>query len=402
MDKLKSAFQNMSLRKSLACYIAVFALLAIFLSGLTAGLCNRGIHAVYEKYPDERERYYLMDENGQRLGENTYVYKQEKVLPEETERMLAMLDLLPTVLTPVYAALCVLAAAMLFYRRKLKRPLALLTEASEKISQNDLDFSVQYESADEMGSLCGSFELMRAALEKNQKEMWRAMEERKRLNAAFAHDLRTPLTVLRGCNEMLQLTGSEQERHTADMMQKHIQRLENYAGSMSSVQRLEDRIPEYHTLRMAEFLGALENSAEVLCRQYEKELHFDNQAVSAKLCMDEDILQQVFDNLLSNAVRYAQTYVAVLVQEKDGGLLLTVADDGSGFSEKGLKSAADPYYSEQKRSGSAPGSDAGNHFGLGLYICRMLCRQHGGWLEIANRNPGAKVTAFFMEKKTES
>ena len=402
MGKLKSVFQNMSLRKSLACYIAVFALLAVFLSGLTAGLCSRGTDAIYAKYPDERERYYLVGEDGQRLGESTYVYKQGRMLPKEAERALTVLDLLPTVLTPVYSALCVLAAAMLFYQRKLKRPLALLTEASKKISQNDLDFSVEYESADEMGRLCGSFELMRAALEKNQKEMWRAVEERKRLNAAFAHDLRTPLTVLRGCNEMLQLTGSEQERRTADMMQRHIQRLENYAGSMSSVQRLEDRVPEYHTLRMPEFLGSLENSAEVLCAQYDKELHFDNQAVSGELCMDEDILQQVFENLLSNAVRYAQTYVAVLVQEKDGGLLITVADDGSGFSGKGLKNAADPYYSEQKRNGGAPQNDAGDHFGLGLYICKVLCRQHGGWLEIANRNPGAKVTAFFKEKKTES
>lgn len=113
---------------------------------------------------------------------------------------------------------------------------------------------MKYDSADEMGRLCGSFEVMRAALEKIKKEMWRAMEERKRLNAAFAHDLRTPLTVLRGCNEMLQLTGNEQERHTADMMQKHIRRLENYAGSMSSVQRLEDRAPDYRILRLKKFL----------------------------------------------------------------------------------------------------------------------------------------------------
>lgn len=401
MGKLKSVFQNMSLRKSLACYIAVFALLAVFLVGITESVCQSGIDAIYAKYPDERERYYLVNEDGQRLGdESTYVYKTPRALPQEADRMLDILENLPMLLTPVYSAICVLAAAMLFYRRKLKRPLALLTEASEKISQNDLDFSVKYDSADEMGRLCGSFELMRAALEKNQKEMWRAMEERKRLNAAFAHDLRTPLTVLRGCNEMLQLTGNEQERHTADMIQKHIRRLENYAGSMSSVQRLEDRAPDYRILRLKKFLETMEQSAGVLCAQYDRELHFDDQTVSAELCMDEDILQQVFENLLSNAVRYAQTYVAVQVQEREDGLLLTVADDGGGFSEKGLKNAAEPYYREQKNRTAAE-SDGADHFGLGLYICRVLCRQHGGWLEITNRNPGAKVTAFF-QKKTES
>lgn len=81
----------------------------------------------------------------------------------------------------------------------------------------------------------------------------------------------------------------------------------------------------------------MEQSAGVLCAQYDRELHFDDQTVSAELCMDEDILQQVFENLLSNAVRYAQTYVAVQVQEREDGLLLTVADDGGGFSGKGTE-----------------------------------------------------------------
>ena len=93
---------------------------------------------------------------------------------------------------------CIIAAALLFYRNKLKKPLAELMAASEKISNNDLDFSIEYDSKDELGQLCTSFEIMRTALANNFTEMWRQVEERKQLNAAFAHDLRTPLTVLKG------------------------------------------------------------------------------------------------------------------------------------------------------------------------------------------------------------
>ena len=67
-----------------------------------------------------------------------------------------------------------------------------------KIAQNDLDFHVESPSSDEMGQLCQSFETMRASLEANSRALWDAVEERKRLNAAFSHDLRTPLTVLQG------------------------------------------------------------------------------------------------------------------------------------------------------------------------------------------------------------
>lgn len=72
------------------------------------------------------------------------------------------------------------------------------------ISNNNLNFSIKYDSKDELGELCSSFETMRFTLANNFSEMWRQMEERKQLNAAFAHDLRTPLTVLKGYNEILQ------------------------------------------------------------------------------------------------------------------------------------------------------------------------------------------------------
>ncbi|MFD2880718.1 HAMP domain-containing protein [Paenibacillus rhizoplanae] len=86
-----------------------------------------------------------------------------------------------------------------FYHNKLKQPIGTLREASQKISGNDLNFRIPQASEDEMGQLCGSFERMRAALEDNNRQMWRSIEDRKQLNAAFfSHDLRTPLTVLRG------------------------------------------------------------------------------------------------------------------------------------------------------------------------------------------------------------
>ena len=98
----------------------------------------------------------------------------------------------------LYVIAAILLAAVLFYRNKLKRPLTILKEAAEKISAQELDFSVAYAAQDEMGNLCRSFEEMRQALQQNNRLMWQQMEERRRINAAFAHDLRTPLTVLKG------------------------------------------------------------------------------------------------------------------------------------------------------------------------------------------------------------
>lgn len=132
--------------------------------------------------------------------------------------------------TAAEAALC----AALFYRRKLKGPIALLDMASRKIAEKDLDFAIHWDRRDEMGALCASFEEMRRALWENNRVMWRQMEERKRLNAAFAHDLRTPLTVLRGYAGMLLHDLSEgadpaEMAQEVGVMDAQVRRLEDYA-----------------------------------------------------------------------------------------------------------------------------------------------------------------------------
>lgn len=275
---------------------------------------------------------------------------------------------------------------MLFYRNKLKKPLALLTEVSEKISANDLDFTLQYRNDDEMGKLCGSFETMRAALSRNYSEMWRQMEERKRLNAAFAHDLRTPLTVLKGYGEMLQCSEDAGTRETAAVMSGHIKRLERYAESMSQLGRIEDAAPQYRDMMSADLLEVLGNTAEVVCSRVKVRLEFDRQIINEKLRVDAEMVCQVFDNLLANACRYAKEVVKISAECANDGLLLCVRDDGDGFSGESLKKAANPYYTEEKHS---------EHFGLGLYICKILAEHHNGWLLINNENIGASVTVFF-------
>ena len=97
-----------------------------------------------------------------------------------------------------------------------------------------------------MGQLCSSFEKMRISLSENNSRMWRSMEERKRLNAAFAHDLRTPLTVLRGYTDLLSQylpqdkIPKDKVMSTVNTMSGHITRLENYVISMNTLQKLED------------------------------------------------------------------------------------------------------------------------------------------------------------------
>ncbi len=392
MEQIKSLWRNLSLQKSLLCCVIVFGVLDFILCAATFSLCERADSGIREKYPFLGETYYLTTEDGKRLGEGTKIGIGPVPFSEDDEQKVRLLNFLPIAATPVYSTACVALGIMIFYRSKLKKPLLLLRSASEKISRSDLDFSLGYDSKDEMGQLCQSFETMRSMLAANFSEMWRQIEERKQLNAAFAHDLRTPLTVLKGYNEMLQTSPEPFTQETALTMEKHIKRLEQYVSSMSRLRRLEDMEPEYREILLDELLNTLKETGEMECRAHGKEFHFHNRIFSESWQMDEGFLSQVCSNLTANAARYAASEVTLSIKEESGGLCLEVTDNGPGFSKESLHKAITPYYTD------TCGKDNGEHFGLGLYICRILCEHHGGYLKIENLPNGAKVKSFFSMK----
>lgn len=389
MDQIKEWGGNLSLRKSLALYVALCALAALILCGSTAFWCNDAVKKILESYPTSGERYYLTNEQGEQLGEGGYIGTAPAPLSDSDSYLAAFLELLPIVMAPVYSMLCIFAAAFLFYRNRLKGPLTELKRASEKISRNDLDFTISCHRKDEMGELCASFETMRSALAASFSGLWRSLEERKRLNAAFAHDLRTPLTVLKGYTEILSENRDARVRETAAVMSRHFSRMESYVESMSRLQRLEDLEPDLKEVSLQPFLQSLYESADMLCRQNGRQAVLSNRTVSRLFLLDTEFVSQVSGNLVSNAVRYAQREVKLSFEEQSNGILLTVSDDGPGFGKDMLGRALLPYATGE--------SGFSGHFGLGLAVCKVLCEHHGGWIKVENTPMGARVRAFFRK-----
>ena len=131
MDKIKKMWCNLSLRKSIILYISAFVILAILLSAGTATLCNNATKTIESKYPPTGEKYYLTNENGERLGDGNYIGVAPVAMSEKDQRLLSICEVAPIIATPIYSALCIITATLLFYRNKLKKPLTELKAASE-------------------------------------------------------------------------------------------------------------------------------------------------------------------------------------------------------------------------------------------------------------------------------
>ncbi|MFB9324561.1 ATP-binding protein [Paenibacillus aurantiacus] len=291
----------------------------------------------------------------------------------------------------------IVAMAILFYKWKLQRPLALLKQASEHISANNLGFRISYDSGDEMGELVAAFENMRSQLERNIMTLWRSVEERKQLNAIFAHDLRTPLSVLKGYAEFLatylpeKKLSEEKVLELVHTMSQHIVRLESYAEAMSSIQKLEDVPVHRRPIEMIPLTAMLNECAEQIIGQSGKRLvsSMEEANTAINLNVDTYLVMQVFENLMANAIRYAAAQVNVRYVVQEGSFTITVTDDGPGFPDETLHKAVLPFYRGEMW-------DSSEHRGLGLYICKVLCDKHEGSLQVGNQpQGGGSVTAHF-------
>jgi two-component system, OmpR family, lantibiotic biosynthesis sensor histidine kinase NisK/SpaK len=304
---------------------------------------------------------------------------------------------LPYVLVSLIGICTLIGVPLLFYKLKLRKPMEIMISASEKISNQDLDFEIKYDSKDEMGQLCHAFEKMRTSLDKNNREMWRAMEERKKLNAAFSHDLRTPLTVLRGYTDFLakympvDKVPQDKVISTIKTMNGHILRLENYVASMNSIQRLEEIEVEAQSVPFEQLCSRVKETAGILCK--DKRLEFTLSSSSTVVNVDLNLVMQAFENLISNAVQYAKQTISVTCVAIDDTLKVVVVDDGTGFSDDALHNATKPFFRDQKETDK-------DHTGMGLHICNIICEKHGGQLIIHNSpDGGAEVSAIFKYTK---
>ena len=110
------------------------------------------------------------------------------------------------------------------------------------------------------------------------------------------------------------------------------------------------------------------------------------------ICIDKEIVIQVFENLISNAIRYAKTNIDLIFESFNNIFSISVSDDGPGFSQDDLEKAANPYYRGKNTSDDI-------HFGLGLNICKILCEIHHGTLIFKNNeNNGGYVKATFQAR----
>lgn len=394
MDRIR----NLKLRNSLFLYLVIFLSLGIFLSVFTQNICNKVEETIWLDNLDD------IDEFAEFQDEYNFQFQEFLPIPSSSmdklsikERIIIeVCDFLETWCWFLFAFGGALVAVIIFYNKKLKQPITLLQKGAQEIGKTNLDFEISYDNKDEMGELCKAFEQMRVQLIENNSYLWNMIEEQKQLRSAFTHDIRTPLSVLKGYVQLLKRHLPEQnidmkkQLEILDDIEEQAVRLERFSDSIKKTQKMDNLSITKEPIAIGTLLDKMEKT--ILLMKGESSIVVEYKCHCSEieqLYIDMYIFMEVVENIVANALRYAKNKIDMYIQGNCSYLTIMIIDDGKGFSEQDIMQACRPYYHEQLEEEVL-------HYGLGLYICKVLCEKHGGSIELSNsENEGACVQAVF-------
>ena len=283
--------------------------------------------------------------------------------------------------TGVAALIAALLALLLgiLLSRELTRPLRELTSATEEMSTGHLGAQVNVYSQDEIGKLASSFNQM-------SSELAEASRYRQQMTADIAHDLRTPLTVLRGYTEGLSDGSIQGRQELYELLHQEVAHLQRLVEDLRTLS-LADAGELPLSMRAVDPKALLERTglAHVMqANQRDVDLRVEAPELLPSVAVDLERMTQVLNNLVTNALRYTyEGKITLSAASQDGFVTLQVADTGTGIAGDDLQHIFDRFY----RADSSRSSDGFAQSGLGLAIAKAIVEAHDGTIH-AESTPG--------------
>lgn len=279
----------------------------------------------------------------------------------------------------------------------LTRALEPLIDIANHVGAQQLDFAVGASSVRQVSDVLDAMEQMRASLKTSLEARWEAEERERRQVASLAHDLKTPLTVVRANADFV--AEELDSEHALDEAARR-----DLAAAARDISAGSERLDAYIRLLIDASRGAGEASREPirpadLCEQIAREaratahargIEADIDIESAvgtlpEAPLDRVALMRAAMNLVSNAAEHARSRIGIACALSGDTLAIRVTDDGPGFSPAALEHGCERLFTDDSARSAQDGEQ---HYGLGLYTAAETARAHGGDLVLANLPAG--------------
>ncbi|KXG76295.1 HAMP domain-containing sensor histidine kinase [Thermotalea metallivorans] len=327
--------------------------------------------------------------------------------PDPRYNFLALFLELFTFFSPLfYLVLFIIIFAKLFSKH-INIPMKELIHAAEKIRNHDLDFTIAFDADNEIGLLCRAFEKMRKELHDSLIREWRQEEERRDMIRALSHDLRTPLTIIKGHAEVL----INKSNPDIDMIKRYLSSIEKNTdymiGLIENINELSKMENPDFTLRfrLENIIHFIETKAkDFQTLAFRKKISLsvkinDVRKYNHPFFIDPVRLSQVMDNILSNSIRFTPENgcIAIHATIDDHKAHFEITDSGPGFSKRDLANLFKKFY-----QGDLSRSQEKGHAGIGLYLCKIIIEKHKGSITARNSDRGGACIEFIIPSHPEN
>ena len=286
------------------------------------------------------------------------------------------------------------------------RPLDRLKLATQNIKEGNLDFELPIDGDDEIDNLCQDFEEMRVILKASAEDKMQSDVEEKELIRNISHDLKTPLTAIKGYVEGL-MDG------VADTPEKREKYLKTIFNKVSDMDKLIDELTIYsridtnripYVFKKIHVKDYFDDCYEEIGTELEArgiEVAYVNHISDDVVIMaDAEQMKRVINNIISNCVKYVadrSPYIKMSVSDNEDEVSIDIEDNGKGISEKNLSKIFERFYrADASRNSTVGGS------GIGLAIVKKIVEDHNGqiWAE-STENIGTTMHLKFRKYKEE-
>lgn len=278
-----------------------------------------------------------------------------------------------------------------------------LNKAAENIRDGNLDFSIDTKGHDEISELSESFEAMRKRLQMNAQEKLDAEQEHRMLISNIAHDLKTPITAIKGYSEGI-LDGVAD---TPEKQERYLKTIYNKANEMNIlINELTlysnidtNKIPyNFHKLNVKDYFTDCMEELEMDLENQHMQLTFFNYVDEDTLMIaDPEQLGRVIHNIIGNAIKYMRaeepSFISMRIKDVGDFIQVEIEDNGKGISNKDLPYIFDRFYRADASRNSAAGGS-----GIGLSIVKKIIEDHGGKIWATSKENVGTVMYFVLRK----
>lgn len=303
-------------------------------------------------------------------------------------------------LTFIIVVIIVNLTLSMMLSRNIIQPVLKLNEHIRLVKEGNLDDEILIDRKDEIGELAESFESMRVSLKKARKKEQDYFKNRQELMAGMSHDLKTPLTSIKGyvkgIEDGVADTPEKLERYTS-VIQYSVSRLEHMIDDLFMYSKLDLEETDFKFTKVS-----LESFLKDIVTEYTPDLS-DSQHINFKaeesehiVSADREQLYRALSNVIDNAIKYSNpenTEINISLLGEGDYSVIKIRDNGTGIEEKDINNIFDSFYrADQSRNSNTGGS------GLGLSIVKRIIDKHDGEVNVISKKEEGTIVIFKLRQ----